>query len=234
MTSIVPTEVADALRIPVTYQREWQDGFGARGWKLDVGINDEYVIASTAYCGENIPTSVLVHDIVDHYLCGFRLSGHRDETMALMQMRGRTGTDITPDYAQMVDEDILHGQINGESLESFLPEDLLALLPAGESDNTRMEILGRRIGERELRKRLIEHFFVLGKSGRSRAEATWDKTGLDYDRREDLALGLQNLLMQADQWMLNQNVDLSRGQFIIDNTECSLCMDGGWVWCISY
>ena len=136
MNAMAPTETADELYIPVTYRREWQDGFGARGWKLDVGIDDEYVIASTAYCGENIPTSVLVHDIVDHYLCGFRLSGHRDEAMALMQMLGRTGTDITPDYAQMVDEDILAGQLNGESLESFLPEDLLALLPAEGTSNT--------------------------------------------------------------------------------------------------
>jgi hypothetical protein len=72
------------MYVAVTYRREWQDGFGARGWKLDIGIDDGYVIASTAYCGENIPTSILIHDIVDHHLCAFRLSGHRHEAMALV------------------------------------------------------------------------------------------------------------------------------------------------------
>lgn len=28
------------IRVPVTYQREWQEGFGAHGWKLDVSIVD--------------------------------------------------------------------------------------------------------------------------------------------------------------------------------------------------
>lgn len=225
---------ADDLIVPVTYCREWQDGFGARGWKLDVGIGDAHVVASTAYSGENIPTSVLIHDIVDHHLCGFRLSGHRDEAMALVQMRGRTGTDITPDYAQMVDEDILQGLVSGEPLESFLPEDLLGRLPAEGTARTRMQVLCRRIGTQALRQRLIEHFFALGETGCGRARAAWETMGLDYDRRGELALALQDLLVQADAWMLQQDTRNAHGHFVMTESECSLRMNNGKTWRTPY
>jgi len=41
------------------YQREWPDGFGARGWKLATAINDPNIIASTPATGDRIPTAVL-------------------------------------------------------------------------------------------------------------------------------------------------------------------------------
>ncbi len=63
-----------SLVIPVTYKREWQDGFGARGWKLDCALDDPNVIAATAETGCQINTSVLVHDILDHYISGFPLT----------------------------------------------------------------------------------------------------------------------------------------------------------------
>ncbi|HEB97490.1 MAG TPA: hypothetical protein ENI96_13790, partial [Sedimenticola thiotaurini] len=82
------------MRIPVTYRDEWQDGFGARGWKLDASLMESTVISSTAYTGEKVPTSVLVHDILDHLLSGFGFSGHRNEAMAVVQLASRTGADI--------------------------------------------------------------------------------------------------------------------------------------------
>ena len=60
-----------SLVVPVTYRKEWQDGFGARSWKLDAAANDRMVIASTSYTGEKIATSVLVHDLLDHCVSGF-------------------------------------------------------------------------------------------------------------------------------------------------------------------
>ena len=110
------------ITISVVYRSLWQDGFAARGWKLAVAINDPLVIASTPYTGSHIPTSVFVHDILDHYLCGLPLSGHRNEAIALTQLGSRTDTDIGMDFQQMIDEDILSGQVNGETLDSFLPD----------------------------------------------------------------------------------------------------------------
>ena len=84
--------------VRVTYRSEWPDGFGARGWKLDIALDDPEIIASTPSPGERINTSVLVHDILDHYVSGFPPSGHRNEAMALIQLSTRTGSDPRSDY----------------------------------------------------------------------------------------------------------------------------------------
>ncbi|BAZ95257.1 DNA-directed RNA polymerase, beta subunit [Thiohalobacter thiocyanaticus] len=221
-----PAETTGPIDVPVTYRREWQDGFGARGWKLDIAIDDAFVIASTAYTGGNIPTSVLIHDIVDHHLCGFTLSGHRDEAMALVQLRERTGTDIRPDYSQMVDEDILQGLVNGEAPETFLPPDLARQLPEQGTPAERMHALRKRIGEQALRERLITRFFELGEQGRQRAEQAWRRLGLEYAQRAAIALALQRLLERADAWMLEQDIEALQGRFVITPEECRLEMDG--------
>lgn len=106
------------IQVPVTYRREWQDGFGARGWKLDVSIGEPSVIAATAEHGTRIPTSVLMHDILDHHPCGFGIGGHRNETMEPMQLASRTGADPCVDFRQIVDEDLMHGHCNGEPLRA--------------------------------------------------------------------------------------------------------------------
>ena len=67
---------ATPVVVPTIYAAQWDDGFGARGWELDVPDLGADVIPATPYTGERIPTSVFAHDLVDHDLCGFRLSGH--------------------------------------------------------------------------------------------------------------------------------------------------------------
>jgi len=146
--------------------------------------------------------------------------------MALVQLQIRTGADITPDYAQMVDEDILQGQINGEALDTFLPEDLLARLPEEGSPASRMGALIEHSGKAQLRRRLIDHFFALGEAGRPMAEAAWRATGLDYGRRADLALALQGLLAQADERMRRNDVGAAHGRFVITDARCRLAVKG--------
>jgi hypothetical protein len=53
---------------------------------------------------------VFIHDILDHALCGLPSSGRRAEAIALLQLAARTGADPRPDFAQMVDEDLLQGR----------------------------------------------------------------------------------------------------------------------------
>lgn len=43
------------ITVPVIYRHEWADGFGARGWKLEVAIDDSEVIAATSETGLRIP-----------------------------------------------------------------------------------------------------------------------------------------------------------------------------------
>jgi hypothetical protein len=102
----------NSVQVPVTYKKVWDDGFGARGWKVNATIGDPEIIASTRETGQRINTSVFIHDILDHFLSGFGVSGHRSEAMALIQLSRRTGSDPRPDYEQLVREDILNGRVN--------------------------------------------------------------------------------------------------------------------------
>jgi hypothetical protein len=211
------------IHIPVTWRLEWQDGFGARGWKLDYSLDDPYVIATTAETGKRIPTSVLVHDILDHYLCGLPLSGHRNEAMALVQLGLRTGSSPQPDFAGMVDEDLLHGHVNGEPMRTFLPDDLLERLPANEADGRRMiTLLCRQLGKAALRERLIQRFFELGKAETGKIRSLWKARGPDYGQRGAMGLALQRILELADRDVCELALEEVRGKFMVADSCCAL------------
>jgi len=209
--------------IPLTYCRVWDDDFGARGWKLSAYQSDPAVIASTAYTGDQIPTSVLIHDCLDHHLCGFPISGHRNEARALMQLHLRTGSDITRDYAQMVDEDLIHGRVNGERLTTFLPADLRHRLPTQAApDRERMGTLIAEMGRERVRERLIQRFFELGREGVPRGRRRWEATGLAYERRAAVGLALQRLLEQGDGWVADLGTERARARYVIAPGHCRL------------
>jgi hypothetical protein len=191
---------AAGIRVPVTYRASWNDGFGARGWKLDATLDDPEIIASTRNTGLRLPTSVFVHDIFDHLLSGFAPSGHRAEAMALAQLALRTGADPTPDYRQMVEEDVVAGRVLGEPLRSFLPADLLRLLPedAGLSGPVAMRRLRDQIGPEALTGRLVDRFFELGRSGHGHAIESCKKLMLDPSKRDERGLSLQQALDACD------------------------------------
>lgn len=211
-----------ATTIAVTYRNEWQDGFGARGWKLDCALDTPEVIAATAETGTRIPTSVLVHDILDHHLCGLPMGGHRNEAKALYQLAVRTGADPAPDFAQMSDEDLLHGRVNGESLRTFLPDWLLHLAPAGIDSRQLVSALEKRLGRAALRQALIMRFFELGAQYAQSAIAQFRRSGLDYSMRGVYGEGLQEVLSQADRWMRQQTIARAHGVFSITPCGCSI------------
>ncbi len=208
--------------VPVTYRTEWPDGFGARGWKLDAAIDDRQVIASTSYAGEKIHTSVLVHDILDHYICGFGFSGHRNEAMATAQLGLRTGTEIRTSFALMVEE-VLRGEVEGESLATFLSP-LLAphLLTPDRTPQEQMRHLAERLGVNELRSILLSHFYEIGLTGVSRAIASWRRHGLDYDRCTEMGLCLQRLLVHAESWLTGSDPHYLHAIFSLTNERCGL------------
>ena len=63
------------VEMAATYEKVWDDGFGARGWKLNATLGDPEIIASTRQTGQRLNTSVFVHDILDHFLSGFQPPG---------------------------------------------------------------------------------------------------------------------------------------------------------------
>ena len=61
-------------------------------------------------------------------------SGHRNETMAVIQLASRTGADTGISLHPMVEE-VMRGLILGESIETFLPDTLKRHLPDGPLSN---------------------------------------------------------------------------------------------------
>jgi len=208
-----------SVQVPVTYKKTWDDGFGARGWKLDATIGDPAIIASTRETGQRISTSVFIHDILDHFLSGFGVSGHRSEAMALIQLSKRTGSDPGSDYEQLVREDILNGMVNGEALVDFLPADLYGLIPEDSTmtDRETMSFLRERTGEDRLIKSLVDNFFKLGKEGEDHADESWKILGLDTNRRTGIGLALQSLLGVIDQAVDEQGIEELHGVISIDD-----------------
>lgn len=207
----------DRTLIPVTYKRTWDDGFGARGWKPDIAIDDPVIIAATRETGEKINTSVFVHDILDHFLSGFGISGHRSEAMALIQLSKRTESDPASDYEQLVREDILNGQVNGEDLLSFLPEQLRALVPDDTSDSETIALLSNRLGKDRLIELLIENFFRLGREGEVHAAESWRKLGLNKRHQTQTGLALQKLVEIIDNAVEQNDIEELHGEIEINN-----------------
>lgn len=211
--------LSNGVFIAVTYKKSWDDGFGARGWKLDATIGDPEIIASTRETGQRINTSVFVHDILDHFLSGFGVSGHRSEAMALIQLSKRTNSDPRPDYEQMTKEDIMSGNVNGESLITFLPEELKELLPSDNemTNKETMIFLKQKVGEDRLANIFVEHFFSLGKAGKKHADNTWTALGLNAEKKTETGLALQSLLEKIDLAVEKEEIEMLSGHISINN-----------------
>jgi len=213
----------NSISISAIYHQTWQDGYGARGWKLNFSVNDPAIIASTSETGAMIPTSVFVHDILDHYISGFEISGHRAEAMALTQLHLRTSSNYHDDLLQLIDEDVIYGRVNGEPLETFLPPDLRQQLPIHtDSNKKKIQHLIRIHGKESIRQKLLERFIEFGNWGKEIAKDHWKKHGLVFDNRKKIGLAIQSLLVQTDKVLLNENIDSSRGVFKISNTFCEV------------
>lgn len=219
----------NAVEVFATYNKAWDDGFGARGWKLNASLDEPEIIASTRQTGERIGTSVFVHDILDHFCSGFGVSGHRCEAMALVQLARRTASDPRPDFEQMIDEDILQGRVNGEPLLDFLPPGMRALLPDDQAlyEKGIVDYLVDVIGRDDFVEALVKHFFLLGRQGGSHAAASWDKLGLDIDNAANTATALQVLLEKVDAEAERSAVSRLYASILLSRRDCVFITTAG-------
>ncbi|MDH5657272.1 MAG: hypothetical protein OEZ34_15275 [Spirochaetia bacterium] len=214
----------NSITIPATYKNEWDDDFGARGWKLDIGIGNPDLIATNRQTGGLIPTSIFVHDILDHFVSGFGVTDHRSEAMALIQLYLRTGSDPRPDYEQMVKEDIIKGIVDGDMLSYFLPDNLLEILPAQitqKPDSQIIQFLIEQVGEAELFNQLMGQLYRLGNMGKKHARVSWKKCKLDYHKRKEIGLMIQDSLAIIDIEAESGGIDLLHAAIHISNSQCS-------------
>lgn len=212
--------VPDALIFPVTFRAEWDDGFGAQGWKLDIATADPNVIACTSYTGIKSQTSVFVHDILDHLVSGFGLSGYVNEARATAMHGIRNGIEIRSSFEYMVDE-ILGTKLFVGDMDALLPHDVLQALPiAGASNYDKYGILLDKLSHEKLRDELLRGFFRVGISGIPIAYSHWTGHGLLFEKMTAIGLCLQQILEQAERLLHKKGVELAGGVFLVDNEAC--------------
>ncbi|HEY5602933.1 MAG TPA: hypothetical protein VIM41_07495 [Gammaproteobacteria bacterium] len=206
------------------YRSEWNDGYGAQGWKLDAALDDPAVIACTAYTGDKTPTSVLVHDILDHLVSGFSLSGYANEARATAMHGLRNGIEVRSSYEWMADE-ILNEAAKDDLLAEFLPSGMMAGVPASSSPDDRFASLIAHHGRACVRSTIVEGFFRTGLSGIPVALANWRRQRLEFDRMHAIGLCLQGLLAEAEDVIGKSSVKIATGQVLVGNSICEFVVD---------
>lgn len=211
--------------IPITYRAEWDDGFGAQGWKLDAAIDDRQVVACMSYTGHKSPTSVLVHDILDHMVSGLSLSGYRNEAVATTLHGLRNGIEFKSSFEWMVDEIVAAAHLN-ESLSPFLTPALANLLTAdaGPGLAQKNQLLDR-VGKEALRKGLLAGFFRVGLAGIPHAIQQWADQGIDFSKMRTIGFALQALFKRADAYVSERRSQCARARCIISNGSCHMHID---------
>ncbi len=215
MFSTQTVEIVFAL----TFRSEWQDGYGAQGWKLDLARNDPAVVACTAYTGDKTPTSVLVHDILDHLVSGFPLSGYANEARATAMHGLRNGIEVRSSYEWMADE-LLNGDGREELLTQFLPPDIVAGIPQLTRPDETIASLIAAYGRARIKSHIVERFFRVGLSGIPVAFANWQSQHLGFDRMHAIGLCLQALLVKAQDIIEKSAIEAANGRCLVGNTAC--------------
>lgn len=219
------TPSQSGLCVPVTYRAEWDDGFGAQGWKLDTAIDDREVIACTSYTGKKSPTSVLVHDILDHLVSGFPLSGYHNEAVATTLHGLRNGIEFQSSFQWMVDEIVAATSLN-ESLSPFLSPAVADLLTVdAELGLAQKNQLLDRLGTEALHQELLAGFFRVGLGGIPQAIQRWAHQGIDFSKMRTFGFALQALLEQADAYVTEHKSQCVHARFFISNDACRMHID---------
>ena len=215
------------LEFPLLYRSEWQDGYGAQGWKLDVAVKDRQVIACTSYTGQKSQTSVLIHDLLDHLVSGFWLSGYRNEARATAMHGLRNGIEVRSSYEHMI-EDILRSKNLDEPFHDFLPSRLTEEIPENcVTDVEKFDFLLERLGAEELRSLLLQGFLRVVIGGIPLAYEQWKKQHLLFEEMNAIGRCLQRLQVRGESLIAETGVDRAAGSFQIGNEVCKLVLQLG-------
>lgn len=210
---------SDSNQIGLTYRSEWHDGFGAQGWKLNVAMDDPKVIACTAYTGTKSPTSVLVHDILDHLVSGFWFSGFKNEARATAIHGLRNGIEVRSSYESMTD-DILSAEGATDEIMDLLPTSITDSIPEQKPLIEMIATIRENFDLAEVRSEIIEGFFRIGLSGIPVAISNWQEKHLDFEKIHSIGLCLQALLVEVQDIIKRWAVEFAYGQVTVNNETC--------------
>lgn len=212
-----------AVYVTAVYRACWNDGYGVRGWKIAPAIEDPRVIASAAHSSAVSATSVLVHDIMDHHLCGLPIGGHRNEVVATLLHAMRNGLSVDTSIDMMVSEFLDTGYC-GEEPRQFLPKDLVERLPPSTSAHLISAVLADKLGMPQVRQRITRHYYAIGIAGLSAALGAYERLGLSILARHRVGLRLQRLIEQAESHLERGDKAVATGVIAIADAACSLSL----------
>ncbi len=209
-------------RLRLIYRDEWNDGFGARGWKLEAAIADPDVIACTAHSGGKSPTSVIVHDILDHFVSGFALSGCLHEAQAIVMHGLRNSIEVRSSFEWLVDDILRDPASDSDARELLAP-----LLPAPvraccRSSTEMVERVGAQLGTAQMRARLIQRLIGVGLGGVRTAMTNWERRHLPFERMADIGFCVQELLEKADDAILANKIAVADALLDLSDDVCRL------------
>lgn len=217
---------SSGTQFDVTYHSEWRDGYGAQGWKINVAMYDPEVIACTAYTGTKTPTSVLVHDILDHLVSGFWFSGYANEARATAMHGLRNGIEVRSSYEWMADE-ILGAKFLKEPLIDFLPASITGSITALTTPEETIVLLLENYDLADIRNHIVEGFFRIGLSGIPLAVSSWQDQRLDFDRMHMIGVCLQALFIEAQDIVMNWAAETVKGRIFVGNEVCEFVVGIG-------
>lgn len=209
-------------RLRLIYRDEWNDDFGAQGWKLEAAIADPDIIACTARSGGKSPTSVIVHDILDHFVSGFALSGCLNEARATVMHGLRNSIEVRSSFEWLID-DILRDPASDSDAQVLLA----ALLPAPvraccRSPAEMVERLKEQSGTAKMRARLVQRLIGVGLGGVRTAMTSWEQRHLPFERMADIGFCIQELLEKADDAILANKIALGDALLDLSDDVCRL------------
>lgn len=219
----MPTPLFEDNTIKLTYQNEWQDGFGARGWKIDIAIPDPEVIACTAFTDGKSPTAVIVHDVLDHFISGFGSSGYVNEARAIVMHGLRNGIEVRSSIEWLVNDILSNSSSEANAvLESLLIQSSEILTSPSRPCNETLESLRERYGPDGLRNILAGKLIEAGLSGVPLAIGNWASHTLIFSRMAAIGFCLQRLFEQADEMISKRDIQVVRALLKIGNDVCVL------------
>lgn len=209
-------------RFRLTYRDEWSDSFGARGWKLESAVANPEIIACTAHAGGKSPTSVIVHDILDHLVSGFGLSGCLNEARAIVMHGLRNGIEVRSSFECLVDDILRDPASDSDARELFA-----ALLPAPvrfccRSSAEMVERVGAQLGTAKMRARLIQRLIGVGLGGVRTAMTNWERRHLPFEKMADIGFCVQELLEKADDAILANKIAVADALLDLSDDVCRL------------
>lgn len=194
--------------IALIYKDSWPDCFGAGGWRIRDIDGRFRTFPSHAALGTASPTAVPVHDLLDHWVCGFGWRTYSDEAKATVMHGLRNGIGIRRSL-EMLAEDFVADPQPSERIDFFLSPKR-SERPAedgtcGHRDAVIQAI--RTMGRQNVVAATARGLHRMGLSGVTEAQIRWDEAGLDFSLMGHLGHALQRLLEEAEREVAAETIE---------------------------